>query len=91
MKTLLNIRADKEVKEKAQKVAGDLGLPLSTIINAYLKQFIREEEIYFSAAPKMTPQLEMIIEQARADLAKGKNISPLFSSAKAMDEYLNDP
>ena len=88
MKTALNIKADKDIKEKAQKIAAELGLPLSSIINAYLKQFVREEEIYFSIAPTMTRQLEMMIEEAEKDLSQNKNISPMFSSAKELDTYL---
>lgn len=85
----MNIKTDKEVKEKAQKLAGDLGLSLSAIVNAYLRQLVREEEIYFSAASKMTPRLEALVEEARQDFVKKKNISPLFSSAKAAIKYLH--
>lgn len=86
---MINIKADREVKKRAQELAADLGLPLSTIINAYLKQFVREEEVYFSTAPKMTAQLETIIEEAEKDLFENKNISPIFSSAKEVNVHLN--
>lgn len=89
MKTLINIKADKKVKEKAQKVAKELGLPLSTVINAYLKQFIRNKEVYFSSAPRMTPELETLIRQSRNDMRAGKNISPIFDSTNEMDDYLD--
>jgi addiction module RelB/DinJ family antitoxin len=88
MKTVLNIKADKEVKEKAKKVAAELGLPLSTVINAYLKQFIRNKEIYFSVAPRMTPGLEKLIGQAEKDLAAGRNLSPKLRTAADIDRYL---
>jgi addiction module RelB/DinJ family antitoxin len=88
-KTVINIKADKKVKEKAQKIAGELGLPLGTIINAYLRQFVRNREVYFSTIPKMTPELEELIGQARKDFKAGKNISPTFSSTKEMDKYLD--
>ncbi len=61
MKTVINIKADKEVKETAQKIAKDLGLPLSTIINAYLKQFIRNKSVYFSSSSKISPELEKLL------------------------------
>ena len=47
-KTLISIKVDKEVKEKAQEIARELGFTLSAIVNAYLKQFIRTREVYFS-------------------------------------------
>ena len=89
MKTIINIKADKEVKENAQKIAAELGLPLSTVVNAYLKQFIRSKEIYFSILPQMSPELELLIGQVEKDLKNGKNLSPVFSSIKTMDTYLD--
>jgi len=47
-KTLISIKVDKEVKEKAQEIARELGFSLSAIVNAYLRQFIRTREVYFS-------------------------------------------
>lgn len=89
MKTLINVKADKDVKDQAQKLAKELGLPLSTVINAYLKDFIRNREISISALPRMTPMLEAIIGQAEKDLKAGRNISPLLSTPDEIDEYLD--
>ena len=47
-KVLINIKVDREVKEKAQEIARELGFSLSAIVNAYLKQFIRTREVHFS-------------------------------------------
>lgn len=88
MKTVINLKADKEVKEQAQKVAEELGLPLSTVINSYLKQFIRDKEIHLSIAPKMTPALERLIGSAEQDIKGRRNLSPTLSSKKEIDEYL---
>ena len=41
-KTVLNVKTDKDVKEKAQHVAKELGLPLSTVVNAFLKAYLKE-------------------------------------------------
>ncbi len=91
MKTIVNLKTDKEVKENAKKVAAELGLTLSAVINAYLKQFIRNREVYFSSLPKMTPELEQLIGRAEKDYKNKKNISPVFTSAEEMDEYLDAP
>ena len=74
-KTIVNLKTDKEVKENAQKLASELGLTLSAVINAYLKQFIRTREVYFSSIPKMTPALENLIGKVEQDYKKKKNIS----------------
>lgn len=86
---MINIKADKAVKQKAQKLARELGLPLSTIINSLLKQLIRNQEIYFSSVPQMTPELEALLGEVEADIAAGRNMGRAFSNAKEMDEYLD--
>jgi len=48
-KTTLTVKTDKELRDKAKKTAKELGLPLSTVINVMLKQFVREKEIVVSA------------------------------------------
>ena len=77
------------MKENAQKLAKELGLNLSVIINANLKQFIRSQEVYFSVMPKMTPELEKLIGQARKDYKAKKNISPVFDSVQEALDYLH--
>ena len=89
MKTFINIKADPEVKKNAQKIAGDLGLTLSAVINAYLRQFIRSKSVYFSTFPQPTPELEALIKQTEEDYKKKRNISPVFSDSAEMDKYLN--
>ena len=88
MKTIINIKADKVVKQQAQEVARELGLPLSTVINAYLKEFIRGRQVYRSAAPRMTPALEHILGRVEADIKTGRNLSPKFVSIKEAERYL---
>jgi len=89
MKTLINIKADKEVKEEAQRVAAELGMPLSTIINAYLKQFIQTREIHFVAEGKLKPAVKRRLDRLAKEAREGKNLSGPFSSAEEMDAYLN--
>jgi addiction module RelB/DinJ family antitoxin len=89
MKTVIHIKADKEVKETAQRVAEELGVSLSTVMNAYLRQFIRSRELHLSAIPIMTPELERLLADVEADMRMEKNLSPAFSNAEAMDDYLD--
>ena len=91
MKVLINIKADKDIKIKAQKTAKKIGLPLSSIMNAYLRHFVKTKEIYFSAEPsyRMTPQLEKTIATVRKDLKAGRNISKPFQNMEEAIAYLN--
>ncbi len=79
--TILNIKTDKKLKANAQKVAGELGVPLSTVMNAFLKQFVRDKEITFSANEhRPTPYLIGLIEEARAEYESG-NVEVLSADA----------
>lgn len=88
-KTLINIKADVDVKNKAQKVARDLGMPLSTVINGYLKQFIRTKEVHFSLEGELKPAVKRRLDRLTKEVREGKNLSPAFHSVKEMDAYLN--
>jgi addiction module RelB/DinJ family antitoxin len=75
--TILNIKTDKKLKAEAKKVSEELGVPLSTVINAFLKQFVRDKEITLSANQyRPTPYLESIIEQAQKEYEAGNFIGP---------------
>lgn len=85
--TILNIKTDKKLKAEAKKVSDELGVPLSTVINAFLKKFVREKEITLSANPlRPTPYLEQILEEAHSEYLAGK--VKTFASGKDMVEHL---
>ena len=76
--TILNVKTDKKLKEEAKKVSAELGLPLSTVINAFLKQFVRDKEITFSANHyRPTPYLEQILTEAKREHEAGDYIGPM--------------
>lgn len=86
MNTVIHIKADKEVKENAQSLAKALGLTLSDVINASLRNFIRTREIVFSDVPQMTPELEKLLDKVEDDIKHNRNLSPVF---KTMDEAID--
>ncbi len=87
-KTVINIKIDKKLKADAQRIAGILGLPLGTIVNAQLRDFVREERIVFSNPPTPNKKTESFLHRAVQDAKLGKNASPIFASGKSMDAYL---
>ena len=80
MKSIINIKTDKEIKENAQKLSKELGLSLTDVVNAALRNFIRTREVYFSAIPRMIPEFEHLIGQVEKDIKEKKNLSPSFFS-----------
>lgn len=89
MNTVIHVKANREVKVNAQRLARDLGLSLSDVINASLRNFIRTREVYFSHTPRMTPELEKLLDRVEADIKNKRNLSKAFRSAEAMDRYLD--
>ena len=89
MKTLINIRADVDVKRRAKKAAKELGIPLSTIVNAYLKQFGREQRINFAVPLRPNKKTAELLRRASKDYLEKKNVSPTFSRAEEMGVYLD--
>ena len=67
MKTQVNLKIDVAIKKNAQKRAKEIGLSLSSVVNATLSQFARTGELELSSAPKMTPYLERLVKEARED------------------------
>lgn len=71
MKTVLNLKLDKSLKLEAQKVAENFGIPLGTLMNAFLRQFVRTKEVNLDLAYQPTKYLADIIRESRADYARG--------------------
>ena len=88
-KAIINIKTDKEVKVNVQKLAEELGVSLSDVINASLRNFIRLRELRISSIPIMTPELEKLIGPIEKDIKERKNLSPAFSLPEEMEEHLN--
>jgi addiction module RelB/DinJ family antitoxin len=71
MKTMLNIKIDKKMKDEAKKIADTMGIPLGTITNILLRQFVRDKEINISLSYKPSKRLIESIDEADAEYKKG--------------------
>ncbi len=84
--TILNIKTDKKLKAEAKKVADDMGITLTTVVNSMLRQFVREKEITFSAKVyEPTPFLIRALKAADKEFRTGK--VKTFSS---VDDLMED-
>lgn len=88
-KTLLNVKADKGVKEEAQKIAKELGVPLSTVVNAYLKEFVREKSLCLSVEPQLRLEVEKTLKEAAMDYKRKKNVSKILKTPAEALKYLH--
>ncbi|MBI3442445.1 MAG: type II toxin-antitoxin system RelB/DinJ family antitoxin [Candidatus Sungbacteria bacterium] len=88
MKTLISIKTDVEVKRGIQRIAEEIGIPLSTIINAYFKRLLRERRVDFVLPLIPNKKTAKLLRQAHEDYKRGVNISPLFENADDAIAYL---
>lgn len=87
--TVINIKTDIRVKKQAQKIASDLGLSLSGVINGYLKQFVRTKTVIFTLEESIpTEYLQDAIKSAELDRKTNKTHS--FKTNKAAIDFLDN-
>lgn len=82
--TVINIKTDKELKEQVKEVARELGLPLGTIINAYLRELARERRVVFSVPPSVNKRTKKLLEAIESDIRAGKNADGPFTYKQAL-------
>lgn len=81
-------KIDPQTKREAMRTAEGLGMPLSVIIKAFLKQFIKTKSVSFSLEDEIpNDYLKNLIRQAEEDLKAGK-ASPTFRTGKEAVAYL---
>lgn len=71
-KIVINIKTDLKIKKEAKKIASELGLTLSSVINVQLRQFIKSKSIFCSLDYEIpTKELLLDLKQAQSDYKKG--------------------
>src|SRR6266536_355657 len=86
--TSMNIRLDEKTRRELQVFADKVGIPATTLAAATIKQMLRTGEVRLTTTLEPTPYLRKIINEAEADYAAGRNISPTFDSVDDMFDYL---
>lgn len=82
---ILNIKTDPQTKGQLKAFASQLGLPVSTLLNAQIKQMLRNGKVEFNITLEPTPYLEAIIKEAEADYKANKNITRTTNRAELVD------
>lgn len=85
---VVTTKVDPQTKKEAQKTAERLGMPLSVVIKAFLKQFIRTQSVSFGVVDEEPSEyLKRAIRQAEKDWKKRK-MSPAFKTGKEAVAWL---
>lgn len=89
MKVTTSIKLDKDVKEDSSRLAKELGLTLSSVINSTLKQFVREERIFLTKEPELNEKTKKEFLKIEDDIKNNKNLSKPYSSVKELRDALD--
>lgn len=88
MKTVVSVKIEKELWESAKDLAEELGVPLSTIIGANLRDFVRSRQVVLASEPRLRPEIEKLLKDSLNDRRDDAEISPRFKDAKSAMKWL---
>ncbi|MEK7101969.1 MAG: type II toxin-antitoxin system RelB/DinJ family antitoxin [Patescibacteria group bacterium] len=75
MNTTLTVKTPKKLRDDAKRTAETMGIPLTTVVNAMLMQFVRDRRLVLEAEcpfPSHTPNAET--RRAIKEIREGKNL-----------------
>ena len=84
--TNVTIRMDKKLKEEAEELFNDLGLNMSTALNAFVKQAVREQRIPFVISRNVLNQESIQAIQEIESAKQLKNIKTYSSLSEILEE-----
>ena len=87
--TNLNIRTEKAVKEAAENIFAELGLNMTTAVNMFLRQTIRENGIPFSLKLNTPNEITMAAIEEGRRIAADPNVKG-YKSLSDLKEALDD-
>ncbi|MCL2874404.1 MAG: type II toxin-antitoxin system RelB/DinJ family antitoxin [Defluviitaleaceae bacterium] len=70
--TRISVNVDGEVKQNAQRILGEIGMDLTTVIDLLLRTIVREERIPLNLQTEKSYQEEVYRQYIRAELEKSK-------------------
>ncbi len=69
---MITVKTDKKLKHAAQLVAEEIGIPLGTLVNSFLRQIVRSREIKFSSEYVPSKELLASLAEGEREIASGK-------------------
>lgn len=83
------IRTEPETKRQAQKVAKEIGMSLSGLVNASLKQIIKTKKLELYAKEEPSEYFKRTLAKARKNRREGKG-SPIFHTGEEAVKWLEE-
>lgn len=75
--TTMNIRMDEDTRRRLKEFAEQVGIPATSLVNASIKQMLRNQSLELEVGLQPTPYLQKLIKEADADYAAGKNMTTI--------------
>lgn len=89
MTTKVIFTIDKKLKNEAMRKARSFGLPFSSVLNLATRAFVDGKmNVEMVEAKPFNTKTSKILTRILKDVDQGKNLSPVFSSAKEAIRYL---
>lgn len=87
---VINIKTTPETKKEVKKIAEELGLSLSSLVNVLIKQVIRTKSVILSLdTEEPSEYLIKSLKKSEEELKRG-DTSPLFDNAEDSIKWLHD-
>ncbi|MFA5020792.1 MAG: type II toxin-antitoxin system RelB/DinJ family antitoxin [Patescibacteria group bacterium] len=89
MTTIINFKTEPKVKAQAQKLAAQMGLDLSDVLNVALRNFVKNKIVYINFGAEAEPSDWLVKTVASGEKEiKTNKISPAFKDAKSAIKWL---
>ncbi len=86
----VTVKIDADVKQQAQKLAKQLGLSLSAIVENKLKEVVRERRVVFEEELIPNERTARQLEKIEADIKAGRNLSRPFNTFEELEKHLDN-
>lgn len=86
-KVATNISIDADIKKSAQKMLGEFGLDLSTAVNMFLRQMLREKAIPFEIKQEIPNTTTLAAIAEVEEMEKNPELAKTYSS---VDDLMED-
>ncbi len=79
---VIHLKTKKDLKRKVERLAEDLGLTLTGLINLNLSQLVESSELVIALRPKPNQKTTKRLLRLKQEADAGTNLSPTFTTAE---------
>lgn len=90
MKTTTSIKLDKKLKSEAAELADQVGLSLSAVISASLRQFVNERRLVLTTSLQLNAKKQAEFLELQKDVNNNKNLSKSYNDIEDLFEALDE-